>query len=200
MVFLWSRGTRTRREDNLGVVVVFTLVHPKTVLLKPHPRISILDSFEHWFIGNWKHFFFFFFIFADMQIARWRNILSMKNHIIPSVSHFSAFHSTPCSCHKWNSNPVSFFFFFVNLFIVYATLVVNWIATFVHWNYIRLWNRIGFHSSQFALFVFSFLQWVICYQLWYEKVWKLMKCCFWSLQDTRKGQQQPSKVCTPYSI
>lgn len=40
-----------------------------------------------------------------MQIARWRNILSMKNHIIPSVSHFSAFHSTPCSCHKWNSNP-----------------------------------------------------------------------------------------------
>ncbi|XP_004502898.1 uncharacterized protein [Cicer arietinum] len=40
-----------------------------------------------------------------MQITRWRNFLSMKNHIIPSVSHFSAFHSTPCSCHKWKSNP-----------------------------------------------------------------------------------------------
>ena len=27
----------------------------------------------------------------------------MKNHIIPSVSHFSAFHSTPCSCQKSNT-------------------------------------------------------------------------------------------------
>ncbi|WJX40801.1 hypothetical protein P8452_28238 [Trifolium repens] len=39
-----------------------------------------------------------------MQITRWRNILSINNHIIPSLSHFSAFHSTPCSCHKWNTN------------------------------------------------------------------------------------------------
>ncbi|CAJ2641587.1 unnamed protein product [Trifolium pratense] len=38
-------------------------------------------------------------------ITRWRNILSINNHIIPSISHFSAFHSSPCSCHKWNTNP-----------------------------------------------------------------------------------------------
>ncbi|RDX73536.1 hypothetical protein CR513_46837, partial [Mucuna pruriens] len=48
----------------------------------------------------------------DMQLARWRNISSLKTHVIPSVTHFSAFHSTPCSCQKWknkfNSNHLKF--------------------------------------------------------------------------------------------
>ncbi|KAJ1429713.1 DnaJ domain containing protein [Sesbania bispinosa] len=38
-----------------------------------------------------------------MQIPRWRNLLSMKTYVIPSATHFSAFHSTPCSCQKWKS-------------------------------------------------------------------------------------------------
>ncbi|XP_027364430.1 uncharacterized protein LOC113871529 isoform X2 [Abrus precatorius] len=38
-----------------------------------------------------------------MQIARWRNFLSLKTHAIPSATHLSAFHSTPCSCQKWNN-------------------------------------------------------------------------------------------------
>ncbi|CAK8567861.1 unnamed protein product [Lathyrus sativus] len=40
-----------------------------------------------------------------MQTTRWLNFVSMKNRIIPSIEHFSAFHSSPCSCHKWKSNP-----------------------------------------------------------------------------------------------
>ncbi|KAG5035932.1 hypothetical protein JHK87_010842 [Glycine soja] len=38
-----------------------------------------------------------------MQLARWRNLSSLKTHVIDSVTHFSQFHSTPCSCQKWNN-------------------------------------------------------------------------------------------------
>ncbi|XP_061362971.1 uncharacterized protein LOC133306658 [Gastrolobium bilobum] len=38
-----------------------------------------------------------------MQVSRWRNLLSMKTHLIPSVTRSSAFHSTPCSSQKWKS-------------------------------------------------------------------------------------------------
>lgn len=38
-----------------------------------------------------------------MHLARWRNFSSLKNHLIPSVTHVSAFHSTPCSCHNWKN-------------------------------------------------------------------------------------------------
>ncbi|RZC17691.1 uncharacterized protein LOC114410121 isoform X2 [Glycine soja] len=38
-----------------------------------------------------------------MQLARWRNLSSLKTHVIASVTHFSQFHSTPCSCQKWNN-------------------------------------------------------------------------------------------------
>ncbi|TKY73870.1 hypothetical protein E2542_SST02627 [Spatholobus suberectus] len=38
-----------------------------------------------------------------MQLARWRNVSSLKTHVIPSVTRFSAFHSTPCSCQRWKN-------------------------------------------------------------------------------------------------
>ncbi|KAL2339410.1 hypothetical protein Fmac_007350 [Flemingia macrophylla] len=38
-----------------------------------------------------------------MQLARWRNLSSLKTNLIPSVTHFSRFHSTPCSCQKWKN-------------------------------------------------------------------------------------------------
>ncbi|KAK7316980.1 hypothetical protein RJT34_00835 [Clitoria ternatea] len=37
---------------------------------------------------------------SNMQISRWRNLLSFNTHAIPS----SAFHSSPCSCQKWKTH------------------------------------------------------------------------------------------------
>ncbi|KAK7410863.1 hypothetical protein VNO78_02036 [Psophocarpus tetragonolobus] len=44
----------------------------------------------------------------DMQLARWRNFSSFKTHVVPSVTHFSQFHSTPCSCQKSKNSKFNF--------------------------------------------------------------------------------------------
>ncbi|XP_047148638.1 uncharacterized protein LOC124820897 [Vigna umbellata] len=38
-----------------------------------------------------------------MQLAQWRNLSSLKTRVIPSLSHFSEFHSTPCTCQNWKN-------------------------------------------------------------------------------------------------
>ncbi|XP_022632409.1 uncharacterized protein LOC106779740 isoform X1 [Vigna radiata var. radiata] len=38
-----------------------------------------------------------------MQLARWRNLSSLKTRVIPSLTHFSEFHSTPCTCQNWKN-------------------------------------------------------------------------------------------------
>ncbi|XP_027904770.1 uncharacterized protein LOC114164334 [Vigna unguiculata] len=38
-----------------------------------------------------------------MQLARWRTLSSLKTRVIPSLTHFSEFHSTPCTCQNWKN-------------------------------------------------------------------------------------------------
>ncbi|ESW09682.1 hypothetical protein PHAVU_009G147300 [Phaseolus vulgaris] len=38
-----------------------------------------------------------------MQLSRWRNLSSLKTRVIPSLTHFSEFHSTPCTCQNWKN-------------------------------------------------------------------------------------------------